>query len=65
MRGGHSVSANHVAVHTVRRDAAICLELRDKPTYANIVDRLKLMLWTAPTLRHLSAIGWLRRNAPH
>src|SRR5262249_47999401 len=23
-----------------------------------------LMLWTAPTLRHRSAIGWLRRNAP-
>src|SRR5262249_23253416 len=22
------------------------------------------MLWTAPTLRHRSAIGWLRRNAP-
>jgi hypothetical protein len=23
-----------------------------------------LMLWTAPILRHRSAIGWLRRNAP-
>src|SRR5262249_56741831 len=23
-----------------------------------------LMLWTAPTLRHQGAIGWLRRNAP-
>src|SRR6266536_6148360 len=22
------------------------------------------MLWTAPTLRHQSAIGWLRRNEP-
>ena len=24
-----------------------------------------MMLWTAPTLRHRSAIGWLRRNEPH
>jgi hypothetical protein len=23
-----------------------------------------MMLWTAPTLRHQGAIGWLRRNAP-
>jgi hypothetical protein len=24
-----------------------------------------LMLWTAPTLRHRSAIGWLRESKPH
>jgi hypothetical protein len=24
----------------------------------------RMMLWTAPTLRHQSAIGWLRRNEP-
>ena len=24
-----------------------------------------LMLWTAPTLRHRSAIGWLRWSKPH
>src|SRR6516225_10638973 len=23
-----------------------------------------MMLWTAPTLRHQGAIGWLRRNEP-
>ena len=28
------------------------------------VDLTKMMLWTAPTLRHQSAIGWLRRNEP-
>ncbi len=26
------------------------------------VDLTKMMLWTAPTLRHQGAIGWLRRN---
>jgi hypothetical protein len=24
----------------------------------------QMMLWTAPTLRHQGAIGWLRRNEP-
>ena len=24
-----------------------------------------MMLWTAPTLRHRSAIGWLRQSKPH
>src|SRR6516162_7395335 len=24
----------------------------------------RMMLWTAPTLRHQGAIGWLRRNEP-
>jgi|SRR6516165_6031288 len=28
------------------------------------VDITRMMLWTAPTLRHRSAIGWLRRNEP-
>jgi hypothetical protein len=27
---------------------------------AGIVDLWRLMMWTAPTLRHRSAIGWLR-----
>jgi putative ABC transport system substrate-binding protein len=39
------------------------------PALANELVRLKvdviLMWWTAPALRHRSAIGWLRRNAPH
>src|SRR5262245_2494499 len=31
---------------------------------ADIVRGPNLMLWTAPTLRHQGAIGWLHRNEP-
>ena len=34
-------------------------------TGLRVLETSKMMLWTAPTLRHRSAIGWLRRNAPH
>ncbi len=33
--------------------------------HADIAAGLLMMLWTAPTLRHRSAIGWLRRNTPN
>jgi|HubBroStandDraft_4_1064222.scaffolds.fasta_scaffold46944_3 hypothetical protein len=36
-----------------------------KPTSVETPKTTFLMWWTAPALRHLSAIGWLRRSAPH
>src|SRR6266851_4157112 len=36
----------------------------DMPRPRRRINLTRLMLWTAPTLRHQGAIGWLRRNAP-
>jgi|SRR6516165_11720419 len=37
---------------------------RTSPEHRDRLDLTRMMLWTAPTLRHQGAIGWLRRNEP-
>jgi hypothetical protein len=54
-------------IDTVVVDSLKALDLKRPIREADIIQRtrcLLLMLWTAPTLRHQGAIGWLRRNEP-
>src|SRR6266446_9327199 len=50
-----------VALASIRSLLEVKRTCRDR---GRRIDPTRLMLWTAPTLRHQGAIGWLRRNAP-
>src|SRR5262245_13718283 len=50
------IASNDQCAHNVRNRGTSGLAADAQST--------RMMLWTAPTLRHQGAIGWLRRNEP-